>query len=131
MVLYTKVKFIYGIYIFLILQVSLVILLANEIVYSHPTNVITSGSLSKNSELPAASVIQDSHLEHVRVKQETGFDGKVRSIRFSLEPEKDNEKEVGAGDSNNHADNVVPEVVTSSSRSDSKSSSDSFGALVR
>ncbi|NP_001352119.1 wolbachia density suppressor isoform X1 [Nasonia vitripennis] len=108
-----------------LLLTSFLILLAGEIA-SHPTSVISSGSLERNTDLPVASTDQDSHLERVHVKQETGFDGKVRSIRFSLEPGKD-EKPIGVRV--NHADNVVPEVVTSSSESDSKSSSGSFSAL--
>lgn len=60
-------------------------LLVATAVASAPSEAVNA-SVPKNSNLPKNET-HDSHLEHVHVKQETGFDGKVRSIRFSLEPE--------------------------------------------
>ncbi|XP_058790362.1 uncharacterized protein LOC131663766 [Phymastichus coffea] len=54
-----------------------------------------SALLSKNYVSPINEV-RDSPLERVKVKQESGFDGRVRSIRFSFKPEQDYKPNKGA-----------------------------------
>ncbi|XP_014238261.1 uncharacterized protein LOC106659966 [Trichogramma pretiosum] len=47
----------------------------------------SSESIGNNDDaIGSSSGSPDSRLERVHVKQETGFDGKVHSIRFSLDP---------------------------------------------
>ena len=65
---------------------AVALLLINEAL---PFPTETSSTLSPKISNQKSSDVRDSPLEHIHVKQETGFDGKVRSIRFSLEPEND------------------------------------------
>lgn len=47
----------------------------------------TAGQAEDSFFEPQSNEVRDSNLQRIHVKHKSGFDGRVRAIRFSLEPE--------------------------------------------